>query len=82
MSDVVVMEAPTYPGAIDVFRGKGATILTVPVDINGMRVDLLQNLYDKYKPKIIYTIPTFQNPTGAVMPLKRRRQILEIANKS
>ncbi|WP_342044097.1 MocR-like pyridoxine biosynthesis transcription factor PdxR [Bacillus sp. OTU530] len=77
--DVVVMEAPTYPGAIDVFRGRGATILTVPVDANGMRVDILQNLCDKYKPKIIYTIPTFHNPTGAVMTSKRRRQVLDIA---
>jgi DNA-binding transcriptional MocR family regulator len=77
--DVVVMEAPTYPGAIDVFRGRGATILTVPVDNDGMRVDLLQNLCDKYNPKIIYTVPTFHNPTGAVMPTKRRRHILEIA---
>lgn len=80
--DVVVMEAPTYPGAIDVFRGRGATILTVPVDNDGMRVDLLQNLCDRYKPKIIYTVPTFHNPTGAVMPTKRRRQILEIAKST
>ncbi|MEK3988588.1 MocR-like pyridoxine biosynthesis transcription factor PdxR [Robertmurraya sp. FSL R5-0851] len=80
--DVVVMEAPTYPGAIDVFRGRGATILTVPVDSDGMRIDLLQNLCDKYKPKIIYTVPTFHNPTGAVMPTKRRRQLLEIAKST
>ena len=73
---VVVMEAPTYSGAIDAFRGRGATILTVPVDNEGMRVDLLHNLCDKYKPKIIYTVPTFQNPTGAVMPTKRRKQVL------
>ncbi|QIZ11063.1 PLP-dependent aminotransferase family protein [Priestia megaterium] len=78
--DVVVMETPTYPGAIDVFRGRGGTILTVPVDKDGMRVDILQNLCDKHKPKIIYTIPTFHNPTGAVMTLKRRRQILDIAH--
>jgi len=77
--DVVVLEAPTYPGAIDVFRGRGAAILTVPVDKNGMRVDILQNLCDKHKPKIIYTIPTFHNPTGVVMTSKRRRQILDIA---
>lgn len=77
--DVVVMEAPTYPGAIDVFRGRGATILTVPVDHQGMRIDILQNLCDKHKPKIIYTIPTFHNPTGAVMSSHRRRQVLDIA---
>ncbi|MET4559783.1 DNA-binding transcriptional MocR family regulator [Lysinibacillus parviboronicapiens] len=77
--DVVVMESPTYPGAIDIFRGRGATILTVPIDKEGMKVDILQNLCDKYKPKIIYTIPTFHNPTGTVMSHKRRRQLLEIA---
>lgn len=77
--DVVIMESPTYPGAIDVFRGRGATILTVPVDKDGMRVDLLHELCDKYKPKIIYTVPTFQNPTGTVLSIKRRKQILEIA---
>lgn len=77
--DVVIMEAPTYPGAIDVFRGRGALILTVPVDEEGMRVDILQSLCDKYKPKIIYTIPTFHNPTGVVMSVKRRKEILHIA---
>ncbi|TQR36066.1 PLP-dependent aminotransferase family protein [Lysinibacillus sphaericus] len=78
-NDVVIMESPTYPGAIDIFRGRGATILTVPVDSDGMNLNILQNLCDKYKPKIIYTIPTFHNPTGVVMSHKRRRQILEIA---
>ncbi|MFL9651848.1 MocR-like pyridoxine biosynthesis transcription factor PdxR [Exiguobacterium chiriqhucha] len=77
--DVIIMEAPTYPGAIDAFRGRGAIVLTVPVDNEGMRVDLLHDLCDKYKPKLIYTVPTFQNPTGTVMPIKRRRQVLELA---
>lgn len=77
--DVVVMEAPTYPGAIDIFRGRGVTILPVPVDNEGMRVDILQQLCDTYRPKIIYTIPTFHNPTGTVMTSKRRRQLLDIA---
>ncbi|WP_282942874.1 PLP-dependent aminotransferase family protein [Paenibacillus sp. RC67] len=77
--DVVVTEAPTYPGAIDVFRGRGAIILSVPVDSEGMRVDLLQNLCDKYKPKMIYITAPFHNPTGTVMSPKRQRQILEIA---
>ncbi|HZG18329.1 MAG TPA: PLP-dependent aminotransferase family protein [Candidatus Bathyarchaeia archaeon] len=77
--DVVVMEAPTYPGAIDVFSGRGATILTVPIDKDGMRIDILQNVCEKHKPKIIFTIPTFHNPTGVVMTLKRRKQLLDIA---
>jgi hypothetical protein len=53
----------------------------MPTDKDGMRVDILQNLCDKHKPKIIYTIPTFHDPTGAVMTLKRRRQILDIAHR-
>ncbi|MGE7590990.1 PLP-dependent aminotransferase family protein [Peribacillus sp. NPDC101480] len=77
--DVVIMEAPTYPGAIDIFRGRGATILTVPVDKDGMRIDILQNMCEKHKPKVIFTIPTFHNPTGVVMSLKRRKQLLDIA---
>ncbi|MCR6522128.1 MocR-like pyridoxine biosynthesis transcription factor PdxR [Lysinibacillus capsici] len=77
--DVVIMEAPTYPGAIDVFRGRGAVILTVPIDDEGMQVDKLQSLCDKYKPKIIYTIPTYHNPTGVIMSVKRRKEILNIA---
>ena len=77
--DVVVMEAPTYPGAIDIFRGRGATILTVPVDKDGMRLDILQNMCEKHKPKVIFTIPTFHNPTGVVMSMKRRKQLLDIA---
>jgi DNA-binding transcriptional MocR family regulator len=61
------------------FEAEWATILTVPVDKDGMRVDILQNSCDKRKPKIIYTIPTFHNLTGSVMSLKRRRQHLDIA---
>jgi DNA-binding transcriptional MocR family regulator len=77
--DIVMTEAPTYPAAIDVFRWRGATILPVPVDENGMRVDMLANLCEKYKPKLIYTMPTFHSPTGTVMTMERRQQLLDIA---
>ncbi|MGE6632424.1 PLP-dependent aminotransferase family protein [Bacillus sp. NPDC077027] len=77
--DVVVMEAPTYPGAIDVFMGRGARIITVPVDHEGMNIKQLQSICDKYKPKLIYTIPTFHSPTGASMTMKRRKQLLLLA---
>ncbi|AMA73139.1 GntR family transcriptional regulator [Aneurinibacillus sp. XH2] len=77
--DIVITEAPTYPAAIDVFRWRGATILPVPVDKDGMRVDMLAALCEKYKPKLIYTMPTFHNPTGTVMSIERRRQLLDIA---
>ncbi|TCP54431.1 GntR family transcriptional regulator [Tumebacillus sp. BK434] len=77
--DVVIVEAPTYPSALDVFRGRGATIIPVPVDSEGMRLDILTALCDVHPPKIIYTIPTYHNPTGTVMSLRRRQQLLEIA---
>ncbi len=77
--DIVVMETPTYPGAIDLFKCKGATILTVPVDENGMKTDILMSLCDKYSPKVIYTIPNFHNPTGYSMSDKRKRELLDIA---
>lgn len=77
--DVVVMEAPTYPGAIDLFKCRGAVILTVPVDKEGMRTDILMSLCDKYSPKVVYTMPNFQNPTGYSMSMKRKIELLDIA---
>ncbi len=77
--DIVVMEEPTYPGAIDLFKCRGAVILTVPVDQEGMRTDILMSLCDKYSPKVIYTMPNFQNPTGYSMSMKRKLELLDIA---
>jgi DNA-binding transcriptional MocR family regulator len=77
--DVVVVEAPTYPGALDVFRSCGATIVSIPVDNEGMRLDLLTKQCDQAPPKLIYTMPTFHNPTGIVMSARRRRQLLDLA---
>ncbi|PZT53917.1 PLP-dependent aminotransferase family protein [Paenibacillus silvae] len=77
--DVVYMEAPTYTGAIDVFTSRGAKIITVPMDDEGMRIDLLTRLCDTYAPKLIYTVPTYHNPTGITMSARRRAQLLNIA---
>lgn len=77
--DVVIMEAPTYPGAIDLFKCRGAVILTVPVDKEGMKTDILMSLCDKYSPKVLYTMPNFQNPTGYSMSMKRKMELLDIA---
>jgi len=77
--DTVYMEGPTYSGAIDVFAARGARIVTVPVDDEGMRLDILSRLCDVNPPKLIYTIPTFHNPTGAVMSASRRARLLELA---
>ncbi|MBO8165046.1 MAG: PLP-dependent aminotransferase family protein [Brevibacillus sp.] len=77
--DTVVTEAPTYSAAIDVFRGRGALVRSVPVDEEGMRVDLLAAMFDDKPPKLIYTVPTYHNPTGTVMSARRRAQLLELA---
>jgi DNA-binding transcriptional MocR family regulator len=77
--ETVVLEEPTYIGALQSFRRAGARLVGVPVDANGMRVDLLEGILDRQRVKLIYTLPTFQNPTGAVMSLARRRQLLELA---
>lgn len=77
--DIVVAEEPTYTEAIDVFRGRGATVIPVPVDDDGMQVDHLIRLCDTYTPKLIYTVPTFQNPTGTVLSFRRRLQLLDLA---
>ena len=77
--DLVVMEAPTYPGAIDIFRARGANIVSIPLDAEGLRLDLLIKQCDQTPPKLVYTMPTFQNPTGSVMSAKRRAQLLELA---
>lgn len=77
--DVVVVEAPTYPSAIDAFRARGATVIPVPVDQEGMRLDILLSICDLHPPKMIYTIPTYHNPTGTVMSLRRRQELIELA---
>ena len=77
--DAIVVEAPTYLGALQVFRGAGARLLPVALDGDGMRMDLLEQVLARHRPKFIYTLPTFQNPTGVTMPLARRHTLLALA---
>jgi 2-aminoadipate transaminase len=78
--DVVVVEAPTYLGAIMAFRGYEADVRGVPVDGDGMRVDKLAELLAAgLRPKILYTIPDFQNPTGLTMSEPRRHDLVALA---
>ncbi len=79
--DVVVVEEPSYVAALQVFRAARARLIGVPVDDAGLRVDLLAQVLERHRPKLIYTLPTFQNPSGAVMPLARRRALLELAGR-
>jgi 2-aminoadipate transaminase len=80
--DVAVVEAPTYLGAIMAFRGYEADVRGVPVDGAGMRVDVLADLLaGGLRPKILYTIPDFQNPTGLSLTADRRRDLAGLARR-
>ncbi len=79
--DIVVVEEPSFFPAIQSFKTIGARVIGVPVDDKGMRVDVLEELLQRYKPKFIYTIPTFQNPTGVEMDFERRKRLIELAYK-
>jgi 2-aminoadipate transaminase len=78
--DVVVVEAPTYLGGLMAFRGYEADVRGVPLDDAGMRVDVLAGLLaGGLRPKIVYTIPDYQNPTGLSMSAERRRALVDLA---
>jgi 2-aminoadipate transaminase len=80
--DVVVVEAPTYLGAIMAFRGYEADVRGVPVDGDGLRTEMLADqLAAGLRPKILYTIPDFQNPTGLTMSASRRSELVALARQ-
>jgi 2-aminoadipate transaminase len=84
--DVVLSEEPTWMGAVRIFKAHNATCVGVPVDNEGMRLDILETRLREFKakgiqPKLIYVIPTFQNPTGVTTPLHRRLRLLELAKE-
>jgi len=81
--DVVLIEGPSFMGAVRHFSDAGARLVTVPTDDDGMDVAALEDiLHDlnrqNLRPKFIYTIPTFHNPTGATMPLARRQKLVAL----
>jgi 2-aminoadipate transaminase len=80
--DVVVVEAPTYLGGIMAFRGYEADLRGVPLDGEGMRVDVLASmLAGGLRPKIVYTIPDYQNPTGLSLAADRRTELVGLARR-
>jgi 2-aminoadipate transaminase len=80
--DIVVVEAPTYLGGIMAFRGYEADVRGVPLDDAGMRVDVLADLLaGGLRPKIVYTIPDYQNPAGLSMSAERRRELADLARR-
>jgi DNA-binding transcriptional MocR family regulator len=79
--DVVVVENPTYTGALCSFQFLRAKIIGIPVDDWGMKVHMLEEVLVRYRPKFIFTIPTFHNPTGSTMRSDRRERIVSLAEK-
>src|SRR4051794_27265720 len=84
--DVVIAEAPTYPGAVPVFGSYEADVVQIELDEHGMRVDLMEEALDRLDaegrvPKFIYTVPSFQNPAGVTLSLERRRRLVEVARR-
>ncbi len=84
--DVIVAEAPTYPGAVPTFSAYQAEVVQIEMDEDGMPIDELENTLDRLhaegrRPKFIYTIPNFQNPGGVTMSLPRRRRLVEVARE-
>ncbi|MGV3498206.1 MAG: PLP-dependent aminotransferase family protein, partial [Hydrogenophaga sp.] len=79
--DKVIVEGPTFLATIQCFRLYGAELITVPVDGQGAKTDELEKLIAQHKPKFVYLIPTFGNPSGALTSLARRQAILQMAVK-
>ncbi len=82
--DVVVTEAPTYPGAVPTFGAYQADVVQVTMDRDGMQIDELRRTLaqleaDGRRPKFIYTVPNFHNPAGVTMSLERRRELVALA---
>ncbi len=79
--DKVIVEGPTFLATIQCFRLYGAQLISAPVDGNGVDTDQLEQLIAEHKPKFVYLIPTFGNPSGALLSLERRKKVLEMAVK-
>ncbi|HMJ71846.1 MAG TPA: PLP-dependent aminotransferase family protein [Solirubrobacterales bacterium] len=84
--DVVICEAPTYPGAVPVFCSYQAETIQIDCDENGMRIEELEAVLGRLdregkRPKFVYSVPSFQNPAGVTMSLARRQRLVELARQ-
>ncbi len=82
--DIVIVELPSYIGGLQAFAAYRAKMIGVPQDDHGMRMDLLEKVLERLatrgkKPKFIYVVPDFQNPSGVTMSLERRKELLRLA---
>lgn len=79
--DVILVEKPTYNFALELFRSLNLKIVGIPLDEHGMQVEMVEYLLQKYHPRLIYTIPNFQNPSGVCLSGARRHQMAALADR-
>lgn len=79
--DVVLTENPTYCGCLSALESLGLKLIGVPVDRGGMRLDVAERLVRQHRPKAIYTIPTYNNPTGVCLSRERRQALLALCQR-
>ena len=79
--DVILVESPTFLGAIQAMRIYKAQLIAMPMDEGGVIIDEVEKLVQKHHPKLMYIIPTFQNPTGRTLCLERRKALADMAAK-
>ena len=77
--DKVIVEGPTFLATIQCFRLYGAELISAPCDSHGVKTDELEKLMAQHRPKFVYLIPTFGNPSGALLSLERRQKVLALA---
>ena len=77
--DTVLVEGPSFLGSLQAMRIYGANLVEIPMDEQGVDMAALRRAIDEYRPKMLYTIPNFQNPTGVTLAVERRREIAALA---
>jgi 2-aminoadipate transaminase len=77
--DAVLVEQPSFLGALEAFRARGARVVGVPIEADGLRVEALPALIQRHRPKLLYCMPTYQNPTGRSLSAEKRRALLRMA---
>lgn len=80
-SDVVFVEEPTYSGALEVFKNRGAKVISIPMLDDGIDIGILKMKLEKVRPKILYTMPNYQNPTGISYTKYKKEKLIELARK-
>lgn len=77
--DYAIVEEPVLPAIVNILLHTGAHVLFVPMEADGVQIEVFESLVERYRPKLIYTMPNFHNPTGSIMSLEKRKRLLRCA---